>query len=144
MYKRKYHNRRYKLGQTPLMYACQLNSNAKILGVPYSDRIFTGLFLHNYKTVVYLVEELKVDLYETDNAGLNCFHLSAVKDDIYVLKYLNSRDSGLRDIRDKQGNTALSLACKSHSKKSIKYLAKIGKKYKEETCVQGVQQCPKT
>ena len=72
--------------------------------------------------VEYLITELKVDRYETGYKGRNCVLTAARTDKLEMLKYLHSIDHTLIMARDDDGDTALCLAGRNASKKTVEYL----------------------
>merc|ERR1712154_200860 len=73
-------------------------------------------------TVQFLVETLEVDETETGFNGRNCFLLAASGARIETMKYLNSKFPDLKNGKDDNQHTALTLAAELADKNTVQFI----------------------
>ena len=88
------------------------NNNALTLAGYYADR----------KTIKFLLEELKMNVYEKGQNGRNCFLQAAIGDKYEILRYLSTNYPKVKNGRDYRGNNGLHLAAIFADTRTVKLL----------------------
>ena len=103
-----------------------LNSEFPELKNERDDRGYTALtlaaFFADKDTVKFLIEEIGMNPTETGFDGRNCFLNAAYGGKIETLEYLNSNFAALKNARDDQQSTALTLAAYAADKDTVQFL----------------------
>ena len=73
-------------------------------------------------TVIFLMDEFKLDILETDFYGRNCVFMAVWFGKIETAKYLHSLDETLVRARDDDDDTVLCWASKVSSKKIVQWM----------------------
>ena len=74
------------------------------------------------KTVVFLIDELKLDIQELGYSGRNCILTAIIGDKIETVHFLNSIDNNLIKAKDDKGWSALFLATAAASEEMVQVL----------------------
>merc|ERR1712038_1589829 len=77
---------------------------------------------HGVEAIQYLIEELEMNVNETGLFGRNCFLQAAEGGKIETMRYLNLVNPELKNDRDDDENTALSLAASHADLETVEFL----------------------
>ena len=88
----------------------------------YETALTLAVRFADFETVKFLIEEIEIDINQTGRNGRNCFLEAAYEKKNDIMRYLNSRNSGLKNAKDDYNNTALTLAVHSADTATVQFL----------------------